>query len=301
MKRLFIIVPLFAVVALGTFFFFHQYVVTAQVAGQGLEVSPPSQEVIIDPGTTKTIKAKLTNKSDSTLPIEVRIEDFTAKGNEGQIELTTTSDYSVSSWTDLSTNSFTLAPGEAREVTATITAPSDAAGSRFGSFVFAIKADDQPGAASISQQIASLFLVKISGPVDEKLNIISFSAPMFSEFSPVTFAINFGNEGNVYSKARGLVNVTDTFGNKVADVVVDETNIFPGAERIVNATLDNQFLIGKYTATALIYYGEDNTNLTATTTFFVFPLRIAAVVIAVLFVLYFLRKRLKKAGKALFG
>lgn len=277
-----------------------QKLVTAQVAGQGLEVSPPSQEVTVNPGETTTIKAKLRNPSSNTLPISVRVEDFLAKGDEGQVELTANSPYSVISWTKISPEKFELAPGESQEITATINVPQDAAGGRFGSFVFAVQPDTPEGtAASVAQQIASLFLLKVSGPVDEKLTIKSFNAPGFSEFGPVPFEVKIANEGNVHAKTFGLINVTDTFGNKVADVVVKGTNVFPQAERNVKAQLDNQFLFGKYTATALLYYGERNDSLTATTTFFVIPVRIIAAVLLVILVLFFLRKRFKRAGKAL--
>ena len=112
--------------------------------------------------------------------------------------------------------------------------------------------------------------------------------------------LTFANEGNVHVKTFGLVNVTDMFGNKVADVVVKGTNVFPQAERSVKATLDKPFLFGNYSATAVMYYGSTNQSLTSTTTFFVFPARIAAIILGILFLIYLMRKRLKKAGKALF-
>ncbi len=300
MKRYYIIFPIVAILVISSIILTRDFV-TAQSAGQGLEVSPPSQEVTIDPNGTTTIKAKLRNRSNNALPINVRVEDFTAKGDEGQVELTANSPYSVANWTKISPDSFTLEPGEEQEVTATIDAPSDAAGGRFGSFVFSVKPDETGGnAASVTQEIASLFLVKVNGPVDEKLTLKSFSAPKFSEFGPVAMNLTFANEGNVHVKTFGLVNVTDMFGNKVADVVVKGTNVFPQAERSVKAMLDKQFLFGNYSATAVMYYGSTNQNLTSTTTFFVFPARIAAIILGILFMLYLMRKRLKKAGKALF-
>lgn len=300
MKRYYIIFPIVAILVISSIILTRDFV-TAQSAGQGLEVSPPSQEVTIDPNGTTTIKAKLRNRSNNALPINVRVEDFTAKGDEGQVELTANSPYSVANWTKISPDSFTLEPGEEQEVTATIDAPSDAAGGRFGSFVFSVKPDETGGnAASVTQEIASLFLVKVNGPVDEKLTLKSFSASKFSEFGPVAMNLTFANEGNVHVKTFGLVNVTDMFGNKVADVVVKGTNVFPQAERSVKAMLDKQFLFGNYSATAVMYYGSTNQNLTSTTTFFVFPARIAAIILGILFMLYLMRKRLKKAGKALY-
>jgi hypothetical protein len=280
---------------------FHSFV-TAQIAGQGLEVSPPSQEVAIDPGKTVTIKAKIHNRSNNTLPMSVRVEDFTAKGDQGQIELNSNSPYSVASWTKITPSTFSLGPGDDQEVTATITAPKDAAGGHFGSFVFSVTpANQDKNAATVSQEIASLFLVKVSGPVDEKLSIQSFAAPQYSEFGPVPFNITFNNGGNVYVKAFGLINVTDMFGKKVEDIVVPGTNVFPQANRVVTADLDKRFLFGNYTATALMYYGSQNQSINATTTFFVFPTRIVAIVLIVLFLLYLMRKRIGKALKALFG
>lgn len=300
MKKKYILILLPLIIATGIAAFYTQKFVTAQVAGQGLEVSPPSQEVTVNPGETKTITAKLRNPSNTSLPITVKVEDFLAKGDEGQVELTANSPYSVISWTKISPQKFELAPGESQEVTATITVPQDAAGGRFGSFVFAVQPDTPEGtAASVAQQIASLFLLKVSGPVDEKLTVKSFSAPQFSEFGPVPFDVKIANEGNVHAKTYGLINVRDMFGNKVADVVVKGTNVFPQAERNVKAQLDKQFLFGNYTATALLYYGEQNDSLTATTTFFVFPVRIAAIILGILLILFFMRKRIKKAGKAL--
>ena len=299
-KKIYLLVPLLLVAA-GSLFFFRGYV-TAQDAGQGLTVSPPSQEVTVDPGGTVTIKAKLRNPGNTTLPIAVHIEDFTAKGEEGQVELTADSPYSVASWAKVSPSSFNLAAGETREVTATINAPANAAGGHFGSFVFEVKATNQSGAAALAQEIASLFLIRVSGPVDEKLDLVSFSAPAYSEFGPIPFELDFKNSGNVHTKTYGLVNVTDMFGRKVADVVVTGVNIFPNSNRIVRSKLDKMFLFGNYKATALMYYGSAQTeSLSATTTFFVFPTRIAVIILAVIVILYLLRKRLRKSLKALFG
>lgn len=279
---------------------FHQYV-SAQAASQGIEVSPPSQEIAADPGKTITVKAKVRNsQGNGPMSIEARIEDFTAKGDQGQVELQANSPYSVISWTKITPNKFTLAAGEQKEVTATVTVPASAAGGHYGSFVFkVVPPNTQGGQASVSQEIASLFLLKVSGPVTEKLTLKEISTPAFSEFGPVPFDLTFANEGNIHVKTLGLINVKDMFGNKVMDVVVPPTNVFPGAERIIKAQLDKKLLFGNFTATALMYYGDQNQSTQATTTFTVFPIRYAAIAIIVCVILFMMRKRLKKAFRAL--
>lgn len=274
--------------------------VKGQAEGQTLEVSPPSQEATVDPGGSTTVTAKITNKSNATLPLTVHIEDFTASGDEGQVALSTGSQYSVTGWTKVRPSSFTLGPGESQDVTATITAPKGAAGGRYGSFVFGVTPDKATGnAATVSQQIASLFLLRVNGPVNERLALTEMSAPMFQEFGPVPISLRFENSGNVHVKAYGLINVTDILGHKVADIVVPGTNVFPDAARNVQAKLNKSFLIGPYTATAIIYYGSHNDVLNAQTTFYVFPVRIAAVILVVIILLFLMRKRLRKALRAL--
>jgi len=276
--------------------------VSAQLAGQSLEVSPPSQEITGDPGSTIHVTSKVRNGSNSTLPVSVSINDFTASGDQGQVALTTGGPWSVVSWTTVSPQTFSLAPGEEQSVTATIKIPKNAAGGHYGSFVFAVKPANQSNGASVGQQIASLFLLKVSGPVTESLALTNISAPAFSESGPIPFSMNFTNNGNVYVKTYGLINVTDMFGNKVADIIIPGTNVFPQANRMIQASLDKHFLIGRYTATAIMDYGTiKNQSNYATTTFIVFPIRIAGGVILLLIILFLLRKRLGKALKALGG
>lgn len=277
--------------------------VDAQNPGQGLEVSPPSQELDVTPGTTQTITAKIRNKSTDTLPMQVRIEDFIASGEEGQVALTEEGPWAIASWATITPSSFSLAPNEEKEVTATIQIPNDGvAGGRYGSFVFGVASEDsdQQGVAKLSQEVASLFLLKVAGEISENMILSQFSAPKYSEYGPVPFELKFENQGNVHVKTYGLINVTNMFGQKVADIVVPGTNVFPGAARVVRAELDKKFLIGPHSAIAVMYYGSvKNQTLTATTTFFVFPTRIAAITVGIFVILYLLRKRLKKAFKAL--
>lgn len=271
---------------------------------QGLELTPPSQEVKTDPGKTVTIKVRVRNPSATSLPIQTRVEDFTASGDEGQITLGGGDQYSVTKWTTLSPGKFTLAPKGERVVTATITVPTDAAGGRYGAIVFGItptSAADLQNAAAVSQEIASLFLLKIAGPVNETLVLDKITAPAFLEFGPIEMSMRLTNSGNIYSKITGLIHVTDLLGRTTADIVVKPTNIFPGADRKIPVILNKSLLIGPYKATAALYYGADNKVINGTTTFIVFPVRIVALLIVVCTLLYAGRKRLRKASKALFG
>lgn len=270
-----------------------------QSSVQSLELSPPSQELVVDPGQTIVAKAKIRNKGRESVSLLVRIEDFMSSGEEGQIALIEQGPYSLAQWTVLTPTSLVLTPGEEKEVTATIKVPRNkVAGGYYGSFVFSVKNTNpnQIGTASIGQEIASLFLLKITGAVDEQILLDSLVAPRFSEFGPIPFTLKFTNTGNVHTKVYGLVNISDMFGQRVADLVINQTNVFPGASRLIKTNLEKKLLFGTYTATAIMYYGTTkNETLTAVNTFIVIPYRIIALVIFGAIIIYSLRKRIKKA------
>ncbi len=273
-------------------------------SGHSLEVSPPSQDLSADPGQTVRAVATVRNMSNNTLPIEVRIEDFTATGEEGQVALDADSPYSASSWTKVEPDSFELAPGDEQNVTATITVPRSAAGGHYGSFVFSIVPGkvDAPGDAAVAQEVASLFLLRVNGDVLEKVELSSISTKRFFEYGPIPFDIKFINTGNVHTKPYGLINVSDMFGQRVTDVTVPGSNILPDATRIIQAQLDKKFMIGRYTATAIMYYGTNTSEaLTAQTTFIVFPWKVSIGLLVVVWLLFKMKKRLKKAMKVMFG
>ncbi len=270
---------------------------------QALEVSPPSQELFAKPGETLEVIAKIRNRTDKQLPVAVRLDDFVASGSEGQVALTEKGPWAVSEWTTIAPTNFVLAAGEQKDVKATVSIPNTgAAGGRYGAFVFTVSGTAQPGEAVLTQEIASLFLIDIAGPRDESIAITSLKAPDFLEFGPVPFTITYKNSGNVHMKTAGVIAITDMFGKKIADVAQTPTNVFPGSDRTVTTTWQSKILFGRYTAEAIIASGgSENKTLTATTSFVVFPVRIAAIVILAALFLFMIRKRLSRAFKALMG
>lgn len=294
---------LFIAIAVSLFITLSGIFAQNQLSSQSLEVSPPSQEITGNPGDSVTITSKIRNKSGETLPIKAHIEDFTASGDEGQVALETKGPYSLTSWSTITPQTFSLKPGQEQTVVASVKIPvNKVAGGYYGSFVYSVVSEQKGGVASLGQEIASLFLLKVNGQVNEKLLFEEFKSPPFSEFGPIPFTMKFVNTGNIHTKAFGLINVSDMFGQKVTDIVVNGTNVFPGASRILRSSLDKRFLFGRYTATAIIYFGSiKNETLTGVTSFVVFPVRIVAGIFVLIALLYALRKRLKKALKVLFG
>lgn len=295
----FIFILVFWVVALWSRFSF----AVDMISVQSMEVSPPSQEIKVDLGKQTLVKAKIRNKSFSEIKIKVRIEDFMASGQDGQVALVEKPESSIKNWSLLSTESFSLKPNESKEITAMITLPGGLVGGQYGAFVFSVVGDSPvAGEAALAQEVASLFLLRIDGEVKEDLVLTDFKVPKFKEFSPIPMEIKFKNSGNVHIKPFGIINVRNVFGKTVKDIVVKgETNILPGATRIVRANLENKFLFGYYTAEALMNYGSKNESLSSTVNFVVLPVRLIGIALVVVFILYKGRKRLMKVWAALVG
>lgn len=260
-----------------------------------LELSPPTQNIEGDPGQTIQFEVIVRNKGTETESLITRIEDFTASGDRGQVALIDKGPWSTSSWTVASPSAFTLAPREEQKITLTMSIPEqNVGGGKYGALVVSRGSEGAPNAAGIAQEAASLFLLKVSGPVTEKLRITSLSIPSFLEAGPVPIQIKAENEGNVHVKAMGVISITNILGKKVEDIVIPPTNIFPLSTRTIEVTLDKRFLIGPYQALAIMHYGSENQSITEFAPFLVFPIKIVAFVLITSLLLLLLRKKLSR-------
>ncbi len=267
-------------------------------AGQSIEISPPSQELNVDPGQTVTIKAKVRNKGNAPYTLDTRIEDFTASGEEGQVALVEEGPWAISSWSRVEPSRFTLEPKSEQEVTVTVNVPQqNIGGGRYGAMVFSVQAGSSPNSAGVAQEIASLFLLRVSGPVDENIKVVEFTAPSFVEFGPVPLSLRLQNPGNVHVKTTGIISIMNVLGKKVDDIVIPPTNVFPGAKRVIDTSFNQKFLIGPYQAVAIIYYGSDNKSITTYTPFFAFPVKIVAGLIILIALIVVIKKYLNKSRR----
>ena len=278
---------------------------SAQQKPTGLTVTPSNIELLVKPGDTITKEINVANFTGADVSINVDRRNFTAQGEEGQVSLTTNENsYSLASWITVAPEKDSIPNNTTQKFTVTIKIPNNAEpGGHFGSVVFGTTADKknlkQTGAV-VSQEIASLILVKIAGDVNENAIIESFkSLKPFYELGPVSFETRVKNESTVHVKPVGTLTVTDMFGQKLTGQV-EQRNILPGAIRKIPGMLNNKLLIGKYTASVSLVYGtQNNAPLVAQTTFWAFPVRYALVALVILILLFVMRKRLYKALKVI--
>jgi len=272
----------------------------------GFSVSPPTFELSANPGDKVSNVIKVSNPTNSPVQLIVDARNFTAQGESGAVELTDeNSTFSVASWITISPTEATIPPKSQVKFSYKIDVPLDAEpGGHFGSVVFRVKTGNNSQGAAVAQEIGSLVLLKIAGPISEEADIISFkSLDSFYEYGPVDFELRTKNSGNVHIRPKGYVVISDFFGRTVAKVPIEAKNVLPDAIRKTEAKWNKKYLFSKYTAIATLSYGSDNKTMTATTTFGGFPYKIVSVVVVavvlILLIVYKGRNRLKKAYKVL--
>jgi len=276
----------------------------------GFAVSPPTFELSANPGDTLSNVVRVENLSDSELTIEMDTRNFTAYGEEGAVGLTDEEGgFSLASWIEVPPTQEVIQPRSNKLIGFKVNIPNNAEpGGHFGSIVFRVvnsKTVDGSGAA-LSQEIGALVLLRIAGDTTETAEILDFKPEnTFNEYGPVSFDVRIKNEGNVHVKPQGGVVIVDFFGRKVANVDISPKNVLPGAVRKIPLSWDRKLLFGKFTATTSLVYGSENKILTASTTFFVIPYKLAGGVllgVSIVFLFFYrARKRLKMAFKVLFG
>jgi hypothetical protein len=303
-KSLFIsaIIPIMA--------FFMVAATHAQTHKNGLSITPLTFDYSLQEGDTKTGKFYLSNIGDEDLNIKVTTKNFSAQGEDGDVALTSESkQYALSSWISVSPETALLPAKSKTPFIFTINVPKNAEpGGHFGSVVFATESDSKLNetGARVSQEVAGLILVETPGEITEKANILSLGTEKgFYEFGPVNFITRVKNDSTVHIKPSGTITITDMFGKKEI-ISVESKNILPEATRKLPAIWNKHSLFGRYSATVSLRYGSKGVLLTASTSFFAFPITygliglgilLVVIFINTLVVLFFVRLSQKKKAK----
>jgi hypothetical protein len=297
-KRLFFLVVF--ITSLSIFVFVS---IKAQKSTGGIAVHPSNFDITAQPDKKPAGIITVDNLTDQPLQITVDLRNFTARGEEGSVSLTKDdTTYSLAKWIKVTPSTVSIKAHGSQNFDFSIEVPSDAEpGGHFGSIVFTtVPSKNLSGSgAALSQEVASLILFKIPGDTKEQATLESFTAAKsFYEFGPVVFDARVKNEGGVHIAPAGSVLIKGWFGQKFI-VPLEMRNVLPNSVRRIPAILENKFLVGNFTATLIATYGTKGQQLYSSTNFFAFPVRYGAVVLIILIILFFARKRIGKSIRIL--
>ena len=274
-------------------------------AGNGLRVSPVTTNIVINPGETQVVKVYVQNVTQSAIELQAIVNDFTAGSDEsgtpallldpGQYAPTHSLKRYVAPIAP-----FSLAPGEQKGISVSITIPKSAvAGGYYGAVRFAPASITSDNNVTLSASVGSLILVRVPGQFKENLQLLSLdarpdanSAPQVVFFggSKVMAAVRFQNNGDVQEQPFGKVLLKQ--GDKqIASYEINDTtprgNVLPDSVRKFTVNLDKVGMFGQYTIVGNFGYGSSGQLLTGQTTFYIIPLGLLiAIVVIVLLVLF---------------
>lgn len=288
---------------------------SGDVAKTSLAISPVTFVLTANPGDVITNKVKVTNsQGNKSVAVEMEVKPFTGTETGQAVILDEENPaYSLGKWVTVSPQSFTLEPKETQVVEYTITIPADAeAGGRYASILAKSGEGEVSGTgATTVQKVGSLVLLRVNGTVSYGATVKDFktvrsgqdleqaTSQLNFERAPVTFYSKIANTGKSHILPSGFVVVSNMFGKKVTDIPFPERFVLPGNDRVVEAMWDDA-KIGYYTATLLLNYGDKNEQLTATTTFLVFPWKTGVpIILGVVIVVWFIIARRKRLAQAL--
>lgn len=241
---------------------------------RSITIIPPRFELFANPGEQLSEIIRVRNDSASPESLTVLVEDFTSTGEEGQVVLEEgQSDqlYSLAKWIQTEATDIVIQPGEEKPFTFTINVPKNAEpGGHYASVLFQGGGGQvEGGGASVVQRVGNLILLRVSGNVTENAEIETFSAPTYSQTTPLNLSLRVKNNGNTHIQPKGTIIITDLFGKKVDELPLSGQNVLPGVVRKMDTEWNKPNVLGYYTATLVSTYGQQNLPLTAATKFLV--------------------------------
>lgn len=280
-------------------------IIFAQETTRSITIVPPSNEFKVNPGDKQEGTLKVVNNNSIPLTFSVVVRDFIVDDTVGTPKIlsddTLSKKYSAASWIAVSPSSFTVPAGKTQTLNYYLQVPSDARpGGHYAGIVYEpqeLMGIEGTG-TGVQTHLGTLFYVTVNGDIVENATVKKFASEhKFLEYGPAKLFTQIQNSSDIHIRPVGIVNVKNLIGQTVFSQKLEEHNIFPEASRDFTTEVGKKLMFGLYTAELKATYGASN-NLTlfATTTFFVFPWKIAlisllAIVVVILLVIYLKRKQ----------
>ena len=249
--------------------------------------------LVVKPGETVQTVIEVRNPSNSTATVETFAKDFYV-GSDGEtpipVDGEASSRWALSQWLTLTPNTESIEPRGSATIIVNISVPEDALpGGRYAMILHkpVTSGSQNTGTgAQVNAQVGTLLYVVVSGEVSEAAEVDEFEfTPSFMEMGPANYHLSIRNDSSLHIRPSASIDITNMLGKKVATLSIDEKNIFPDSSRSFDGTWNKTWGFGKYTATVNGMYGTQAQNLTATTTFWILPVRlILAIMLAILLV-----------------
>jgi hypothetical protein len=276
---------------------------------KGLTVIPSIMylDLAVDP---PEYTLKYINNTNSSFNLELSVQDFTELEEGYKISFLEGKDatnykYSLSSWISFENKNLELGPQEEKTVKIFIDKNRITRGGHYASILAKVIQPKNDKKININPVLSSLLFVRAStGKEIESGKISSYRPDRSGMNFPKKMILRFQNDGNVYVIPYGEIKIKDQTGRVVARGILNEGSLASLPESIrrfeIDLKNDSKFLFpGVYSAEVKMHFGKTNQQLTQTSRFFsegsIDFIKIGLIIIAIISIIYFVRKRRKKS------
>lgn len=251
-----------------------------------LKISPVRSDATIAPGTSGTVAMTITNLTNAPMTVQAVENDFIAGDERGTPALILDANkfaptHSLKRFMTPLAN-VTIPPNSNKEVKVTITVPSSAkSGGYYGAVRFVPVNPDGTQNVNLNASVASLVLLTVPGPVEEKLTLTNFDImqgnkidTFFQSSNDLQVSVRFKNDGSIQEGPFGQISVKQ--GDKIIYTYKFNNNdpremVLPDSARRWDVPLKNIGSFGNYTVTATFSYGQSNQTIEVSKSFWVVP------------------------------
>lgn len=269
-------------------------------------VGPGRFALEIAPGESKTVILNVSNRLGSKRLFRFTTEDMQANNEDtsnATIELLgdAVGPYTIKDYITVPYDRFYIENNQRAVIPVTISIPPDAEpGGFYGSILTEVMPEERtadetdmtPSTALVSR-IGTLFYVTTPGEIAYEGQLLDFTTVPDKSFfleGPIDMGLVYENTGSVHLTPYGNVTVKNILGDTVGEVELDPWFVMPKSVRTREISWNREFLFGRYTVTADVERGYDNSVDTQSLVFWVFPWKILGMAFAGVF-LFFLMLR----------
>jgi hypothetical protein len=257
-------------------------------------LGPPSYSLEVKKGEALEKEIIITNRLGKVQKFQIETEDFIGSSDPANPVVLlgeNAGKWSAKNWLKTELEEFTLEHGERIYLKVVVDVPADAEpGEHYaGVFIKTVPLEESQENAAVvqlSSRLGSLFLINVEGEKIEKGAFKNFEINkkyFFSKKDPLLFNLFFENEGTVHLRPHGNIQIKNSFGNKLENLDVGEWIVLRNSQRLKEVSFQKPWMIGKYQATANLYYGVDNQKESKEISFYVFPWQLITLLVIVIF------------------
>lgn len=250
---------------------------TAPLPGFSLEVSPT--RLVVPAGTRSTTQRfQVTNGGRKSFTVTVEKANFTA-GEDGALHFQPDAPYAAAAWAGVSPTHFRMAAGTTRKVTIRLTLPaSPEPGDHQLAVIFKVPAGRNAANIRINRGIAAPVFITVPGRTDDSAEVMDLRAPGFALRGPVFLTTRIRDYGTVHRDFRGDGRLRARING--SKVVFPDFTVLRGSTRTATARWNPPLMCVCHATVSIRSRHGDPSS--ATVRIIVFPLHLAAILLAVL-------------------